>query len=274
MKSWQTLATCRCCGFEKIKRKDEIPEQGYLCVTCARKQNGKRLGNTYGKAQVPTPYYCIDCAVFLKNSIRVKRCAPCHSKFMSARFSGENNPAWTGKSKCECGGSKSTSAKRCRACSFKSGERSGENNGRFKKEDREYWLQCKKAKKIIATSLINSLKKNKQIKNEKTTTILGYSVQQFKTHIEKLFLENMSWDNWDLTGWHLDHKVPVSWFIENKCFDIKIVNSLNNLQPLWAKDNISKRDKCQLSIEEVEKLLGVKLNSTENTKKMIGLNNE
>lgn len=49
----------------------------------------------------------------------------------------------------------------------------------------------------------------------------------------------MSWENWG--EWHIDHIKPVSKFEKN---DLpSVVNSLSNLQPLWAKDNLSKSSK-------------------------------
>jgi hypothetical protein len=49
----------------------------------------------------------------------------------------------------------------------------------------------------------------------------------------------MSWENWD--EWHIDHIIPISKF--EKETDPKIVNSLSNLQPLWASDNIRKSNR-------------------------------
>ncbi len=46
----------------------------------------------------------------------------------------------------------------------------------------------------------------------------------------------MTWENHG--EWHVDHKVPVSSFSPDA--DMKVVNALSNLQPLWAEDNISK----------------------------------
>jgi hypothetical protein len=76
-------------------------------------------------------------------------------------------------------------------------------------------------------------------KEKNTHEILGYSAYDFKLHIEKLFLSGMTWENWG--EWHIDHIKPVSSF--DKKEDPKIVNSLTNIQPLWAKDNIIKSDK-------------------------------
>lgn len=67
---------------------------------------------------------------------------------------------------------------------------------------------------------------------------LGYTQGQFKRHIESLWLDGMSWDN--RSEWHVDHIKPLSLFIKEGVTDLKIINALDNLQPLWAKDNIAK----------------------------------
>lgn len=76
-------------------------------------------------------------------------------------------------------------------------------------------------------------------KESSTYEILGYSAFELKEHIEKQFTDGMSWENWG--KWHIDHKIPISYF--NKNDNPKIVNSLDNLQPLWAIENIKKSDK-------------------------------
>jgi hypothetical protein len=80
-------------------------------------------------------------------------------------------------------------------------------------------------------------------KEKNTHEVLGYSSEEFKKHFEKLFEEGMSWENWG--EWHIDHKIPISYF--NKSEDPKKVNSLDNLQPLWAIENIKKSNKLNES---------------------------
>lgn len=46
----------------------------------------------------------------------------------------------------------------------------------------------------------------------------------------------MSWDNYG--SWHIDHIKPISKFQKNT--PIKVVNNLDNLQPLWAIENLRK----------------------------------
>jgi len=48
----------------------------------------------------------------------------------------------------------------------------------------------------------------------------------------------MSWENYGFEGWHIDHIKPISAFDSTAI--IKEINSLDNLQPLWAKENFKK----------------------------------
>ena len=69
---------------------------------------------------------------------------------------------------------------------------------------------------------------------------MGCTLDQFKRHIENLWLDGMSWENYGKKGWHIDHILPCASFDladpeqQRKCFHY------TNLQPLWATDNWSK----------------------------------
>ena len=76
-------------------------------------------------------------------------------------------------------------------------------------------------------------------KNAKMFEILGYDTAKLKNRIECQFKDGMSWNNYG--DWHIDHKKPISKF--DKTIDAKIINSLCNLQPLWAKENLLKSNR-------------------------------
>jgi hypothetical protein len=48
----------------------------------------------------------------------------------------------------------------------------------------------------------------------------------------------MSWDNWSLKGWHIDHIRPISSFDLSDPAQQKECFHYSNLQPLWAIDNL------------------------------------
>lgn len=67
-------------------------------------------------------------------------------------------------------------------------------------------------------------------KDDKTIELLGYSADELKNHLESLFTDGMSWNNYG--EWHIDHIKPLSSFEPDT--PPSIVNALVNLQPLWA----------------------------------------
>lgn len=78
-------------------------------------------------------------------------------------------------------------------------------------------------------------------------SLVGYTLEQLKDHLESLFQSGMLWDNYGFYGWHIDHKRPISSFsfTEPEDEEFKQCWALENLQPLWAEDNIKKSDKWE-----------------------------
>ena len=71
-------------------------------------------------------------------------------------------------------------------------------------------------------------------------SLVGYTLKKLITHLEKQFTDGMSWENYG--KWHIDHKIPLSAhnFTSPEHTDFKKAWALKNLQPMWAKENISK----------------------------------
>lgn len=90
----------------------------------------------------------------------------------------------------------------------------------------------------------------KQQKELHSLEYLGCSLEEFKSHIESLWLDGMSWENHRFDGWHIDHKVPLDYFVKNSD-DPWVANHYTNLQPLWAEDNHQKSNKLQVPIQSV-----------------------
>ncbi len=71
--------------------------------------------------------------------------------------------------------------------------------------------------------------------------ILGYTYEQLRDHLQALFMDGMTWENYG--AWEIDHICPVSYFIRTGVTDPSVVNALSNLQPLWKAENVRKRDR-------------------------------
>jgi len=92
------------------------------------------------------------------------------------------------------------------------------------------------------------LRKSISSKNGHTwEQIVGYTISDLIKHIESKFTEGMSWNNYGRYGWHIDHIIPISAFNYSNYEDIDFKKcwDINNLQPLWASDNIRKCDRLE-----------------------------
>lgn len=90
------------------------------------------------------------------------------------------------------------------------------------------------------TAVYTCLKEANVAKYRSTFDTLGYTIEELMTHLENLFTDGMTWDNYG--EWHVDHKIPMSSFIFESVDDdgFKECWKLSNIQPLWADDNLSK----------------------------------
>ena len=93
----------------------------------------------------------------------------------------------------------------------------------------------------------------KQSRNKHTIELLGCDIDIFKTYFKNKFINGMTWDKFMNGEIHIDHIIPCCKFNlinenqQNQCFHYR------NLQPLWAKDNLSKggeliESKAQLNL--------------------------
>lgn len=67
----------------------------------------------------------------------------------------------------------------------------------------------------------------------------------FRQHLESLFTEGMSWDNWGYGNdkWNIDHIIPCSAFDLTKPEQQKQCFNYLNQQPMWQIDNFKKGNK-------------------------------
>ena len=71
----------------------------------------------------------------------------------------------------------------------------------------------------------------------------SFTIDEFRERFESLFTKGMTWENMGL--WHIDHIKPKVSFNQEQLADptsedFKKCWALENLQPLWAKDNLKK----------------------------------
>jgi hypothetical protein len=102
-----------------------------------------------------------------------------------------------------------------------------------RKNDPEFRVRCN-----LKSRLYHAVKNQDIMKCSSTMDLTGCSAEELMSHLESQFTEGMTRDNYG--KWHVDHIKPCISFNllldaeQRKCFHY------SNLQPLWAKDNLSK----------------------------------
>jgi hypothetical protein len=138
----------------------------------------------------------------------------------------------------------------CKECLSKDRKKYYQNNKQKTiKQNTIYQVaRCKvdpefKILKTLRTRLYHALKNQKADKKYRTKQLTGCELSFLKGYLEGKFTEGMTWENHG--DWHLDHIRPCCSFDlkeeeeQKKCFHY------TNLQPLWAKDNLSKGGKYE-----------------------------
>lgn len=74
----------------------------------------------------------------------------------------------------------------------------------------------------------------------KKVALINCSRVELKKHIESLWKPGMSWLNYGVNGWHVDHKITCSKFDLIDELQREVCFHFSNLQTLWAQENLKK----------------------------------
>lgn len=99
--------------------------------------------------------------------------------------------------------------------------------------------------------ILRGLKAQSAEKKHRSIDYLGCTIEELVEHLEGQFQEGMGWNNYgnpngDHTEcWHVDHIRPCVSFDLTDEDQQRVCFHYSNLQPLWAKDNLSKGGKYE-----------------------------
>jgi hypothetical protein len=82
---------------------------------------------------------------------------------------------------------------------------------------------------------------------------LGCTPKELRDHLSSQFQTGMTWDNYGVFGWHIDHIIPCASFDLTKEEHIHVCFHYTNLQPLWQMDNSLKQDNHTINIPDTLK---------------------
>ncbi len=117
---------------------------------------------------------------------------------------------------------------------------------RIKTKERKEKDPLFKFKLNVSKLIVKTFKQNNCKKQNKTTEILGCTMIEFKSYIEKQFQPWMNWNNYGMYDpnfkrWQLDHITPISSAKTEE--EVLKLNHYTNFQPLDAMENMLKSNK-------------------------------
>lgn len=254
------MIKCNFCEVEKDKDLFRIKRKNPLCLDCFKKQKREK----YRLENPKIENKCINCGLekdkedFVKNT---NCCKQCKKEYRIKYYN--NNKSYFIEYSTEKSKTKERKDKQ-KEYQEKNSEKIKNYQSKYREENRDLIREKRKSynkirllrhkeryendlqykikiiHRMVLKSYIRRIKNG--VKNNKTSIMLEYSHIELKEHLEKLFLEGMTWENHG--EWHIDHIIPITAFDpETPC---SVVNSLSNLQPLWAIDNIKKSNNYEL----------------------------
>lgn len=181
---------------------------------------------------------CIECGVdrgFQPRRNILKKCVKCSSVFKKTR-----TEEWKRKISSQLVGNKNGKGSRLSQADRENSQRISveKTKNRLKlryKNDPSFRLS--RIMRARMCSIIRSLKIGKKIS---AIDALGCSTQELKSYLESLFKPGMTWENHGTHGWHVDHIIPLAKFNLSNMDSLRQAWHFTNLQPLWAKDNLTK----------------------------------
>lgn len=148
----------------------------------------------------------------------------CGCELLEDHYEFAITPMWY---RCKCG-----NVAKIQFCRFQRGGRCMKCS-RIRRKDRDQYKLERMFHGRYCTMLRSMLKRTGRNKTDKKEKILGYGYKDLKQYIEG----HPNWDVLKNRKWHIDHIFPAKAFFEHGIFDMKLINCLDNLQPLDAHDN-------------------------------------
>jgi len=234
---------CAWCGAEFTKKHSLGRPRKYCSDQCRRKADNPkaRIERRQIKRQCPgcllcfeterlEQKYCSNVCFLKRNRLKKKRCVICGKVF---------KPKYSNQRCCSTVCAKTKEGRTKRIYSKNTALRMRRQKERLRATTDVRYRLNRRMRSAVYTALKG--KKNYR----KWQGLVGYTTEDLKAHIEKRFLPGMSWANYG--KWHIDHVVPISAFnfTSPTHEDFKKCWALENLQPLWAADNIAKNNRLE-----------------------------
>jgi hypothetical protein len=213
-------------------------------------KSGKRCGYCNPKGRVKKFSYDEVVVVFKNNNCQL----------LETKYTNSGTPMLF---KCSCGEIDKVTLNnfkyghRCHKCAIE--KRIGIKHFAWRSDRNKLKLELKFRNKCHGY-LYRTFRAINSKKDDHSRNILGYGHKELQFYITS----HPNWSKVKDGKWHIDHVFPIAAFVEYNITDVKLINSLDNLQPMSQHDNNCKKDKYDKA--SFEKWLASKGIVIDNTK--------
>lgn len=85
-------------------------------------------------------------------------------------------------------------------------------------------------------------------KDAGTIEILGCTIPDFRSWLERQFEPGMTWENYGTSGWNIDHIIPIARFPLDEPVAVRHAFNYRNCRPMWRIPNIAKNDTLDMAL--------------------------
>ncbi len=128
-------------------------------------------------------------------------------------------------------------------------------NERNKKRSREKGVPKTPQKKVrdrLSGRLRELLKRKGAQKQNAISAYMGCTPKEMMKHVESQFKDGMTWGNYGVFGWHLDHIIPCARFDLTNEDHCRVCFNWRNIRPLWGEHNWMRQE--MLTLDEALEL--------------------
>ncbi len=105
-----------------------------------------------------------------------------------------------------------------------------------------------KVRQALSGRIRDALRRKGVVKTFTTLRYIGCTTACLRNHLQSQFTEGMSWSDYGVFGWHVDHIIPCAAFDLTREDHQMVCFNYRNLRPLWHHDNNKKGDAVDLDV--------------------------
>lgn len=138
----------------------------------------------------------------------------------------------------------------CRKCGWARTRETRIANGSYRGHQHSRWIsdreeaEFRKRMSKMCNQLVRyCLRSLASQKRGRSRDLLGYTPQDLRDHL----LAHPRWSEVSVGEWQVDHIFPVKAFVDHGIYDLSLINSLSNLQPISKIENLRKKDRYDIN---------------------------